>query len=111
MAKRKKRPDPFAFHQASEDLGREKRKARDLRNTQWWKRQCDRGRCHYCGRPTPPGELTMDHIVPLARGGLSTRGNVVPCCKDCNTNKKQLLPMEWERYLTGFKQEDGPAGE
>jgi 5-methylcytosine-specific restriction protein A len=44
-------------------------------------------------------ELTMDHIVPIARGGRSTKGNVVPACKSCNTKKKQLLPMEWEDYL------------
>ena len=41
----------------------------------------------------------MDHIVPIARGGRSTRGNIVPACKDCNTKKKQLLPMEWEMFL------------
>lgn len=99
MARRRKRSDPFAFHSTDEDLRREKQKARDLRASQWWKRQCAKGVCHYCGRPTPAGELTMDHVVPLARGGRSTRGNVVPCCKTCNTNKKELLPMEWETYL------------
>ncbi len=40
----------------------------------------------------------MDHVVPLARGGKSTRGNLVPCCKECNTAKRQLLPIEWEAY-------------
>ena len=29
----------------------------------------------------------MDHVVPLARGGRSTRGNVVPCCRECNQAK------------------------
>ena len=80
-------------------LLRERRKARELRQTQWWKRRCAKGRCHYCGRAVPARELTMDHIVPLVRGGRSTRGNVVPACKDCNTRKKSLLPMEWEAYL------------
>ncbi len=41
----------------------------------------------------------MDHIVPLARGGQSTRGNVAPACKSCNSRKKYLLPMEWDDYL------------
>ena len=46
--------------------------------------------------------LTMDHIVPLGRGGTSVRGNVAPSCKDCNTRKKSLLiPLKnechWER--------------
>jgi len=78
---------------------RERNRARELRDSQWWKRRLAKGVCGYCGRPTPPRELTMDHIVPVARGGRSTKGNVVPACKDCNTAKKQLLPMEWEAYL------------
>jgi 5-methylcytosine-specific restriction endonuclease McrA len=41
----------------------------------------------------------MDHLVPVARGGKSTKGNVVPACKPCNNKKKQLLPMEWDAYL------------
>ena len=36
----------------------------------------------------------MDHIVPVVRGGKSTRGNVVPCCKECNSDKKYLTPAE-----------------
>jgi 5-methylcytosine-specific restriction endonuclease McrA len=45
----------------------------------------------------------MDHIVPIARGGRSTRGNLVAACKSCNNKKKQLLPMEWVEYLAEFK--------
>jgi 5-methylcytosine-specific restriction endonuclease McrA len=47
----------------------------------------------------------MDHVVPLARGGRSTKGNLVPACKDCNNKKKNLLPMEWEAYIDRFKKE------
>ena len=36
----------------------------------------------------------MDHVVPLVRGGRSTKGNVVPACKDCNTKKKHRLVWE-----------------
>ena len=36
----------------------------------------------------------MDHIVPVARGGRSVRGNVVPCCKECNNKKTYLTPAE-----------------
>ncbi|MFO7839908.1 MAG: HNH endonuclease [Desulfosalsimonadaceae bacterium] len=80
------------------ELRREKHKARQLRQTQWWKRRRAKGICYYCGRRFPARELTMDHIVPLSRGGKSTRGNVVPCCKECNTRKKMQLPMEWEDF-------------
>jgi len=91
--------DPYAYNLSEKDIKRERVKAREMRSSQWWKRKCDKGLCHYCSRPIPPKELTMDHIVPIARGGKTTKGNVVPCCKECNNLKKQLLPMEWETYL------------
>jgi len=94
--------DPYGFYPEEEDLRRERQKARDLRASQWWKRRCDRGRCHYCNGSVAPQALTMDHIVPISRGGKTTKGNVVPCCKDCNNRKKQMLPMEWEAYLNQF---------
>ncbi len=78
---------------------REKAKARELRDSQWWKNQLGRGECHYCRRHVPPAELTMDHVVPIIRGGRTTRGNVVPCCKSCNNEKRHLLPLEWHEYL------------
>ncbi len=91
--------DPFAYNLDEEDIKRERRKARELRNSQWWKRRCAKGVCFYCKRPTLPKELTMDHIVPIARGGRSKKNNVVTACKECNNKKKQLLPMEWGQYL------------
>lgn len=84
------------------ELRREKRKARDLRASQWWKRRCSRGVCHYCGQQFSARLLTMDHVVPLSKGGKSVKGNVVPCCKACNTAKKTMLPMEWEDYVKGL---------
>jgi len=101
--------EPFAYNLDEGDIKRERRKARELRNSQWWKRRCAKGVCHYCGRLTPPKELTMDHIVPIARGGRSTKGNVVATCKGCNNAKKQLLPMEWEQYLKEFRTGTDPV--
>ena len=94
--------DPYAYNLSENDIKRERHKARELRKTQWWKRKCDKGVCHYCGRSFPPKELTMDHIVPIARGGKTTKGNVVPCCKECNNQKKQRLPLEWESDLSRY---------
>jgi len=82
-------------------LKREKAKARELRETQWWKNLRGRGVCHYCKRRFPARSLTMDHIVPISRGGFSRKSNIVPCCKECNNRKKYLLPVEWEDYLKG----------
>ncbi len=88
-----------------EFIAREKKKARELRESQWWKRKRGQGKCHYCGRQVPPRELTMDHLVPIVRGGRSIKGNVVPCCKDCNSKKKYMLPTEWEEYLERLEDE------
>ena len=100
--------DKFDFYIEEEDLRRERNKARELRHSEWWKRRCAKGVCGYCGAATPAKEMTMDHIVPIARGGKSIKGNVIPCCKACNTKKKQLLPMEWEEYLCGITQKNLP---
>lgn len=91
--------DPFSFHLEEEDLKRERAKARELRRSQWWKRRLSCGRCYYCQRLVAPGKLTMDHVVPMSRGGRSVKNNVVPACKYCNSMKKQLLPMEWDAHL------------
>ena len=101
MAKKTKL-QPYAFDLDDAEIRRERQIARDLRESQWWKRRLAKGICHYCGRSTTPRELTMDHIVAVSRGGKSTKGNVVPACKECNNAKKQLLPMEWQQYLKQF---------
>ena len=80
-------------------IRREKAKARALRKTRWWQQKIGKGECHYCGKKVPPGELTMDHLLPLARGGRSVKNNIVACCKLCNTHKKSMLPLEWQKYL------------
>ncbi len=73
---------------------RERVKARELRNTNWWRTLLSKGICHYCGKKFDPKDLTMDHIVPVSRGGRSTKGNIVACCKQCNQNKSCLTPAE-----------------
>ncbi len=100
---------PFAYDLDEADIKRERRKARDLRASQWWKRRLHKGVCHYCGRAVPPKDLTMDHIVPIARGGKSIKGNVAAACKECNNAKKQLLPMEWEQHLIRLSRTEPPA--
>ncbi len=84
------------------EINRQKQRARKLRQSAWWQRKISKGICYYCGQQFDPGKLTMDHIVPLVRGGKSTKGNLVPACKDCNNKKKYLLPVEWDEYLKGL---------
>lgn len=52
------------------------------------------GRCVYCfGSAT-----TFDHVVPVARGGHTTLGNMVPACVSCNSKKRTI---DLDRFITG----------
>lgn len=59
-----------------------------------WRRLCLRydGRCAYC---LESSVLTMDHVVPIVRGGRHSIGNIVPACDRCNKSKGALLLVEW----------------
>lgn len=87
----------FLVEVDDETLRRERAKARELRSSAWWKRKRSSGVCHYCGQNVGAKALTMDHLVPLVRGGRSNKGNLVPACKDCNNKKKHQLAFEWQR--------------
>ncbi len=95
----------FIIEVSEQEIKRERDKARELRKSQWWKNRIAKGDCYYCGGRFKTDELSMDHIVPIIRGGKSTRGNVVPACKECNSQKKHMLPMEWDDYLQSVKSE------
>ena len=84
---------------SEQEIRKEKEKARQLRRSAWWTRKTSSGVCYYCQMKVDKDNLTMDHIVPLSRGGKSKKGNIVPACKDCNNKKKSLLPIEWAEYL------------
>ena len=84
---------------------REREKARELRKTDWWRAQLQKGVCHDCGRNVGADALTMDHVVPVARGGRSVRSNCVPCCNECNNEKRAMTPAE--RILGRLFGEDG----
>jgi 5-methylcytosine-specific restriction endonuclease McrA len=85
----------------------ERAKARELRKSRWWQQKTAPGLCHYCGKKFTYDQLTMDHLVPLARGGRSSKDNLVPSCKACNNVKKSLLPLEWQELLAKGRQERG----
>ena len=50
------------------------------------------GRCNYCGSRD---DIQIDHVMPLSRGGLHNRSNVVPACGDCNNSKNASTVEEW----------------
>jgi 5-methylcytosine-specific restriction endonuclease McrA len=78
-------------------LGKMRRRARikaapinDFTPAQWREVMAAYGnRCVYCGAN---GKLTIDHVVPIAKGGAHSIGNIVPACFRCNNRKKDRLP-------------------
>ena len=63
-----------------------------VRQTPWQSRKsrlmaATGGRCWYCGDHLPRHRVTMDHVVPLARGGDDSEGNLVIACLPCNDRK------------------------
>jgi 5-methylcytosine-specific restriction protein A len=83
------------FNTRQAHIKREKDKARALRKSPWWSNKIrNEGKCNYCGTALEPEHATLDHIVPLSRGGESVKGNIVVACKPCNTSKADLTPVE-----------------
>ena len=54
-----------------------------------------RYRCAYCDKKS---KLTMDHIIPLSKGGRHSIGNILPACGKCNSSKGNKLLVEF-RHL------------
>lgn len=48
--------------------------------------------CFYCGCG---GELTVDHDIPLSRGGTDDIDNILPACRSCNSRKNSLTAVEF----------------
>lgn len=77
-----------------EHVKRERAKARELRGSQWWRQELGKGLCYHCGQKFQREDLTMDHLIPISRGGKSTKKNIVVSCKQCNSLKKNLTVAE-----------------
>lgn len=55
-------------------------------------------RCQYCGRKEPEIKLTLDHIVPISKGGDKSLSNLTVACESCNKskrNKKLILFLHY----------------
>lgn len=79
--------DQYFAPASAEHQKKEKAKARELRQSAWWKSQLGKGLCYHCEKRFHPKDLTMDHLIPIVRGGKSDKKNCVTSCKECNTKK------------------------
>lgn len=73
----------------------------------------DNSKCQYCGKKINSKELTIDHIIPMSKGGKTVWENVVSACKGCNsikadymlekTNLKLIKKPTKPDYIPAFK--------
>jgi 5-methylcytosine-specific restriction endonuclease McrA len=54
-------------------------------------------KCMYCG--THSKRLTIDHVIPVSRGGKTNFENCVAACRPCNNWKGNKKPSEAEMFL------------
>lgn len=54
--------------------------------------------CHYCEEFVDSSERTVDHVIPLSRGGTHSVSNLVMACGSCNYSKQGRTPEEFLEY-------------
>jgi hypothetical protein len=65
----------------------------------------DQGICAYCGAEN---STTVDHVLPVARGGDDSEANLVCACVKCNTSKGKKMPFDFfEPVFNGCQKSTG----
>jgi 5-methylcytosine-specific restriction endonuclease McrA len=59
----------------------------------------DRYICQYCESHFSPKDLTLDHVVPVSKGGGKSWTNIVTACRECNQRKANRTPVQAEMPL------------
>lgn len=52
-------------------------------------------KCHYCGIGLTVSTFSIDHVIPISKGGTDVRENKVSCCRFCNTIKADMSLEEF----------------
>jgi 5-methylcytosine-specific restriction protein A len=60
----------------------------------------DRYQCQSCRKTNLEAELTIDHIIPLARGGQNDISNLQTLCRHCNQKKTHHLDPRFRRHFS-----------
>jgi 5-methylcytosine-specific restriction endonuclease McrA len=66
--------------------------------------------CFWCLKDIPLGKRTVDHYIPLRHGGAHSVENLRPCCKRCNSSKRDKMPEEFMRVLIDKGHGDATSG-
>lgn len=77
----------------------ERRRIRKLENLEYFISDKEliklyRSPCIYCGSTK---RITLDHIIPISRGGTHGIGNIAAACISCNSSKRDKTITEWRK--------------
>ena len=99
---KKDNPKRVYHHNTKRKAAKRNAQINDLTMEQWQEILVEHEhKCAYCGRSDVP--MTMDHIVPLSKGGLHTKENITTACMSCNSGKKDKSKEEYERIKKSFQ--------
>ena len=57
------------------------------------------GICAHCGKVVSAARQTVDHFIPISMGGTDDKYNLMPLCRDCNTERQLCLSMGYKAVL------------
>lgn len=64
--------------------------------------KCD-GKCAICGKPVQFKHMTVDHKVPLSKGGTNELSNLQLSCLECNRMKSDFLTEEFMERISKIR--------
>ena len=81
-------------------------KSNSYRNIKCWKGSTQlatllekqKGKCGYCGKQM--SSPTVDHKIPVSRGGTDALENLIAACKPCNSRKRDKTDQEYRVFLS-----------
>lgn len=59
----------------------------------------DSSTCYLCSKVVSGRDCTLDHVIPLVRGGEHTAANLRVACRSCNCKKRHLTASEYLERL------------
>lgn len=82
---REQNKERYRLHCASRRARRKAATVQQVSEGEWRAiKEAYKHRCAYCSKRK---KLTMDHIIPLAKGGVHAAWNILPACLSCNSSK------------------------
>lgn len=89
------------------EINRQKEQKKQSRRTYTQKERSiiykkDNGKCYLCGKELLYSEMTLDHVIPLAKGGKDGLENLRCCCTNCNRWKADSYSNDFEGKISNI---------